>query len=127
MYTTSGLALVALPRCPNYCATKAALHQFIMALRRQLESSSVKVIELFPPAVQTELHDAKHQPDIKDGGSIGMPIGEFMEAAWQGIVEGKDEIPVGFVVGALEKIDGPRKQIASRLPWDPSEFENANL
>jgi short-subunit dehydrogenase involved in D-alanine esterification of teichoic acids len=44
MYTTSGLALIPVPRCPNYCATKAALHQFILALRRQLEGSSVKVI-----------------------------------------------------------------------------------
>ena len=124
MYTSSGLALVPLPRCPNYCASKAALHQFIMCLRRQLEGSSVKVIELFPPAVQTELHDAKHQPGIKDGRSIGMPIGEFMKTAWEGIVEGKEEIPVGFVIGALEKIDGPRKAMASHLPWDPSEFEN---
>jgi len=95
-----------------------------MCLRRQLEGSSVKVIELFPPAVQTELHDAKHQPGIKDGRSIGMPIGEFMKTAWEGIVEGKEEIPVGFVIGALEKIDGPRKAMASHLPWDPSEFEN---
>ena len=26
-----------------------------------------------------ELHDAKHQPDIKDGGSMGMPLDEFTE------------------------------------------------
>ena len=26
-----------------------------------------------------ELHDTKHQPDIKDGGSIGMPLDEFTE------------------------------------------------
>jgi short-subunit dehydrogenase involved in D-alanine esterification of teichoic acids len=127
MYTTSGLALVTLPRCLNYCATKAALHQFIMGLRAQLESSPVKVIELFPPAVQTELHDAKHQPTIKDGGSIGIPLQEFVDGAWKGIVAGKDEIPVGFVVTALEKIDGPRKEISKHFKWDPSEFENANL
>lgn len=74
--------------------------------------------------MQTELHDAKHQPDIKDGRSIGIPIGEFMETAWKGIVEGKEEIPVGFVVTALEKIDGPRKALAAHVPWDPSKFEN---
>jgi len=124
MYTTSGLALIPLPRCPNYCASKAALHQFIMCLRRQLEGSSVKVIELFPPAVQTELHDAKHQPSIKNGRSIGIPIAEFMKTAWKGIVEGKEEIPVGFVIDALDKIDGPRKARASHFPWDPSEFDN---
>jgi short-subunit dehydrogenase involved in D-alanine esterification of teichoic acids len=123
MYTTSGLALVPLPRCPNYCATKAALHQFILCLHRQLGGTSVKVVELFPPAVQTELHDKKHQPDIENGGQIGITMEEFMEGAWKGIVEGKDEIPVGFVVGALDKIDTPRKQIMNNMPWNPEEFE----
>jgi short-subunit dehydrogenase involved in D-alanine esterification of teichoic acids len=126
MYTTSGLALVPLPRCPNYCATKAALHQFILALRRQLQDSSVKVVELFPPAVQTELHDAKHQPDIENGREIGITMDEFMETAWKGIVEGKEEIPVGFVVGLLDKVDTPRRQAMSHMPWNPAEFEKAS-
>jgi len=73
--------------------------------------------------VQTELHDAKHQPSIENGRSIGITIEEFMETAWKGIVDGKEEIPVGFVVGALEKIDGPRKEMMSHMPWDPKEFE----
>jgi len=124
MYTTSGLALVPLPRCPNYNATKAALHQFILSIRRQLQDTSVTVIELFPPAVQTELHDAKHQPSIQNGRAIGITIDEFMETAWEGIVKGKEEIPVGFVVGALEKIDGPRKEMMNHMPWDPKEFES---
>lgn len=123
MYTTSGLALVPLPRCPNYNATKAALHQFIMSIRRQLQDTSVKVIELFPPAVQTELHDAKHQPGIENGRAIGITMDEFMETAWAGIVAGKEEIPVGFVIQALEKIDTPRKAMMSHMPWDPTEFE----
>ena len=101
MYTTSELALVPLPRCPNYCATKVALHQLILAIRRQLQGSSVNVVELLPPAVQTELHDAKHQPGIENGRDIGITI---VAAAWAGIVEGKEEIPVGVVIGALEKL-----------------------
>jgi len=124
MYTTSGLALVALARCPNYNATKAALHQFILSIRRQLQTSSIKVIELFPPAVQTEIHDAKHQPTLENGGQIGITIDEFMKIAWPGIVEGKEEIPVGSVISAaLEKIDGPRKAMMQHMPWDASEFE----
>jgi short-subunit dehydrogenase involved in D-alanine esterification of teichoic acids len=60
----------------QYCATKAALHHLILTLRAQLSVSNpnVKVIEILPPAVQTELHDAKHQPDIKDGRNFGMPL-----------------------------------------------------
>lgn len=69
-------------RCPNYCASKAALHHFILVLREQLKNGpgNIQVIEIFPPAVQTELHDEKHQPDIKNGSQIGMPLKDFTEA-----------------------------------------------
>jgi len=97
MFTTSGLALTPIPRCGNYCATKAALHHLILVLRSQLSSTpNLKIIELFPPAVQTELHDAKHQPDIVNGGSIGMPLDEFMEKTWKGLCEGDEQILVGI-------------------------------
>lgn len=79
VYVTSGLALVPITRCANYCASKAALHQFILCLRAQLRDSKIKVIEIYPPAVQTELHDEKHQPDIKNGRSFGMPLDEFTD------------------------------------------------
>ena len=51
---TSGLAFVPLPKTPTYSATKAALHSYTVALRVQLQGR-VEVIELAPPAVQTEL------------------------------------------------------------------------
>lgn len=50
---SSGLALVPLVRCPNYSATKAALHHWILCLREQLKGSKVKVVEMLPPAVQS--------------------------------------------------------------------------
>ena len=46
--TSSGLAMVPLYRCGNYCATKAALHQLILTLRAQLKDTNVKVIEIMP-------------------------------------------------------------------------------
>lgn len=53
---SSGLALVPLPRCANYCATKAALHALMWSLRAQLAadpgSRHIKVVEIVPPAVQ---------------------------------------------------------------------------
>ena len=52
--TTSGLALVPMLRCPNYCASKAAMHHFILCLREQLKETKVKVVELYPPAVQSK-------------------------------------------------------------------------
>lgn len=117
-FTTSGLALVPLLRCPNYCASKAALHHWILCLRQQLldRDSSVKCIELLPPAVQTELHDAKHQPgesptvplwscgsaqltpsaDIKNGGAIGIPLSEYISSTWSQLCDGKEQVPVGM-------------------------------
>ncbi len=52
---TSGLAFVPLTRTPTYSATKAALHSWTQSLRHQMRGSSVEVLELAPPAVQTDL------------------------------------------------------------------------
>ena len=108
-FTTSGLGLVPLLRCGDYCATKAAMHHFILVLREQLrtESPNVRCIEVIPPAVQTELHDAKYQPDIKDGRNFGMPLDEYASRTWAKMIDGKDQIPVGspepfFEKGAFE-------------------------
>ena len=52
---SSGLAFVPLPATPTYNATKAAIHSFSESLRVQLADTSVRVIELVPPAVRTTL------------------------------------------------------------------------
>ncbi len=52
---TSGLAFVPLARTPTYSATKAALHSYTQSLRHQMRGSAVEVLELAPPAVQTDL------------------------------------------------------------------------
>jgi uncharacterized oxidoreductase len=51
---TSGLAFVPLTSTPTYNATKAGLHSYTLSVRYQLEGK-VEVIELAPPAVQTDL------------------------------------------------------------------------
>lgn len=51
---SSGLAFVPLSATPTYNATKAAIHSYTVSLREQLKGK-VEVIELAPPAVQTEL------------------------------------------------------------------------
>ncbi|HEX3919096.1 MAG TPA: SDR family oxidoreductase [Caulobacteraceae bacterium] len=52
---SSGLAFLPLSMTPTYCATKAALHSYSQSLRHQLRATSVRVIELAPPAVGTDL------------------------------------------------------------------------
>jgi len=43
-------------RCPIYCATKAGLHAFSIAQRAQLEPLGIRVVEIIPPAVESELN-----------------------------------------------------------------------
>lgn len=51
---SSGLAFVPLTATPTYSATKAAIHSYTVSLREVLKDK-IEVIELVPPAVQTEL------------------------------------------------------------------------
>lgn len=51
---SSGLAFVPLVASPTYNATKAGIHSYTIAMREALRGK-VEVIELVPPAVQTEL------------------------------------------------------------------------
>ncbi len=55
MVTTSGLAFVPRANFPTYSASKAFLHSWVQSLRSQLRDTSVEVLELVPPYVQTAL------------------------------------------------------------------------
>lgn len=63
MVTTSGLAFVPFPPGPVYGATKAFLHSWLEAVRVQLRGTSVEVLELAPPYVQTELGGPQQASD----------------------------------------------------------------
>lgn len=70
---SSGLAFVPLRVTPTYNATKAAIHMFSETLRLQLAGSGVQVVELVPPAVQTDL-----MPGHADDPSA-MPLEEYID------------------------------------------------
>src|ERR1019366_5574712 len=53
---TSGLGFVPAARMPVYSASKAGLHAYSMAIRQQLSKVGIKVFEIVPPAVDTELN-----------------------------------------------------------------------
>ncbi len=57
---TSGLAFVPLVIAATYNATKAAIHSYTVSLRTALKGR-VEVIELAPPAVQTEITPGQSQ------------------------------------------------------------------
>jgi uncharacterized oxidoreductase len=70
---SSGLAFVPMAMTPTYCATKAAIHSYTQSLRYQLRNSSVQVLELIPPYVQTELGGARQANDPD-----AMPLKDFI-------------------------------------------------
>lgn len=100
-------------RCPGYGASKAAMHHFVLALRTQIATGpgDVKVIEIYPPSVQTELHDTKHQPDLKNGHLIGMPLDAFTDEAWSGLAKGEDQIPVGDAKDEFNSFELKRQEV----------------
>lgn len=73
MTVSSGLAFLPGAVTPTYCATKAAIHSYTQSLRYQLRDTSVQVIELIPPYVQTELTGAAHAVDPN-----AMPLKDFI-------------------------------------------------
>lgn len=52
---SSGLAFVPLTQAPVYSATKAGLHAWTRSLRYQIGEGSLKIFELMPPLVNTEM------------------------------------------------------------------------
>lgn len=71
---SSGLAFVPLALTPSYCATKAAVHSYSQSLRYQLKDTAVKVHELVPPYVRTELMGQRQANDPH-----AMPLAEFID------------------------------------------------
>ncbi|MGO8915705.1 MAG: SDR family oxidoreductase [Stellaceae bacterium] len=63
MNVSSGLAFLPMAMTPTYCATKAAIHSYTQSLRYQLRDTSVQILELIPPYVQTELMGARQAGD----------------------------------------------------------------
>lgn len=86
---TSGLAFVQLSKVPVYCATKAFLRSFTLSLRHLLKSRDIEVIEMIPPALNTDLGGK----GIHDGQP---PVSDFVEAVFKQMKNGKSELTFGF-------------------------------
>lgn len=86
---TSGLAFVQLSKVPVYCATKAFFRSFTLSLRHMLKSKNIEVIEMIPPALNTDLGGK----GIHDGQP---PVSDFINAVFMQMKEGKTELTFGF-------------------------------
>ncbi|KAK3326768.1 hypothetical protein B0H66DRAFT_168692 [Apodospora peruviana] len=118
IFVSSGLAIIPFPRCANYSATKAALHSLVWTLRTQLSGPSsphthhIKIVELLPPAVQTELHP--QQLDLVAAGHdrLGIPVDDYADETWADLVsdEEKDEIVHSAHRDRLGGVEDKRKE-----------------
>jgi uncharacterized oxidoreductase len=111
---SSGLGFVPMARMPVYSATKAGLHAFSLALRHQLLKLGIKVFEVVPPAVDTELNPegrtarGTYKPDLKPD--------EFVASVMKGFKHDVFEIGYGMTEGLIK---------ASRAELDKS-FQQMN-
>src|SRR4030095_1834881 len=85
----SGLAFAPLAKVPVYCASKAFFHSFSLSLRYMLRSRNVEVIELIPPALNTDLGGKGIHDEFP-------PIEGFIESTFEQLKQGKSTITWGF-------------------------------
>ena len=96
---SSGLGFVPAARMPVYSASKAGLHAFSMALRKQLLPVGIKVFEVVPPAVDTELNP---QGRAKRGAfKANLTATEFVAAVMKGLASDVLEIGYGMTEGFI--------------------------
>lgn len=72
IYNTSVLGYVPLALTAVYSSTKAALHTYALSQRYKLRGTSVSVLEIVPPWVQTDLMNSNAEPRA-------MPLKEFID------------------------------------------------
>jgi uncharacterized oxidoreductase len=99
---TSGLSFAPAAFVPIYSATKAALHSFTLSLRHQLAPTGISVLEIVPPAVDTDLGG----PGLH---TFGVNVDEFADSVMARLAAGEQE--VGY--GSSEK-----SRLASRAELD---------
>lgn len=86
---SSGLAFVPFPSAPIYSATKAAIHSFTMSLRAELDDTSIQVVEIVPPAVNTDLGGAGIH-------TSGVPVDDFANSVMARVAAGELEVGYNF-------------------------------
>ncbi len=86
---SSGLAIAPKASAPIYCASKAALSSFTRTLRYQLEHTSIKVVDVMAPLVDTDM--------TRGRGRGKMSPEAFAAEVIKGLKAGKEELRIGKV------------------------------
>jgi uncharacterized oxidoreductase len=103
---SSGLGFVPLAALPTYCLSKAALHSFSLSLRYQLKDTSLDVVEIIPPSVNSGV----------PGIHTGVDLDVFADNIFERLE--RDENEIGY--GTSET-----RRLSSRAEMD-AYFEQLN-
>lgn len=87
LLVSSVLGFTPMAMTAVYSATKAAIHSYAMSLRFKLRHSSVRVLEIIPPWVRTDLLNSTKEPRA-------MPLDEFLQGTMDALTTEADEILV---------------------------------
>jgi len=98
---SSGLAFTPLAIIPVYCATKAALHSYTLSFRHLVKGTSIKVFEIAPPSVDTELGRDRRDNATQSHG--GISVSEFINEAMEAIKGDVYEAAIGQSKGLYMK------------------------
>jgi len=91
---SSGIAFMAYSAAPVYSAAKAGVRAYTQALRLQLEHTNVKVFEMIPPGVKTNLqNDWAIQPDPR----MMMDVDKMVRVAITGLQKDKPELEPAMI------------------------------
>jgi uncharacterized oxidoreductase len=107
---SSGLAFMPMVAAPIYCATKAAVHTYSLVLRQQLQGTSVRVIEIVPPMVDTALN--KEGRDSARLKFRGLAVSDYIPGVVKGLESDADVI---FHGDAGKIVYEPRGESEGRL------------
>jgi len=103
---TSGLGFVPITVLPVYCATKAALHLFSVSSRFQFKDTSIKVFEIIPPIVDTELDRGTR--DKRGMTYRGIPPSEVASETFKAIAEDRLEYPIGQTADLFNSVQSEK-------------------
>jgi uncharacterized oxidoreductase len=98
---SSGLGFVPIAVMPVYCATKAAIHSFSVSLRHQLKDTPVRVFEIIPPTVDTDLDRGARAR--RGQAHRGIPPSEVAAAAMTALEENQYELAIGQAARLVEE------------------------
>lgn len=103
---TSGLAIAPAAASPVYCATKAGLRFYTLALRAQLEGTGIHVIEALPPVVDTQMNAGRNAKKMSPT--------ECARQIVDALEKNRDEANIGMTK-ALRVMEGIHPSLAKRV------------